>query len=135
MREILFRGKQIDTGEWVYGNYMTIYEMEQYKAIQTAEIDTPREIIKVDPKTVGQYTGLIDSNGKKIFEGDIVICEDRIDGNQFDLRFEIGYVELLYGAFRLHGKLGYYSPFKDWLEYCGYEVVGNIFDNPELLHG
>ena len=72
-------------------------------------------------------------NGKKIFENDFVSCRQYIGGNQVDYCIERGYIEMKHGAFGLHRKQGYYRPFKDWLEDYEYEVIGNIFDTPELM--
>lgn len=73
MREIIFRGKRSDTGEWIEGYYCRAFRWEGDKnpvpAIQEADCYLFREVI---PETVGQYTGLTDKNGKKIFEGDII---------------------------------------------------------------
>ena len=147
MREILFRGKSVNDGEWVQG-FLVITTIEpaddtpiKHYHIEDMTIGVfPNEFQSglsetVDPSTVGQFTGLTDKNGKKIFEGDIVVCRKEISGNWIDYCVEIGFVEMKYGAFGLHRKQGYYRPFKDWLEDYEYEVIGNIHDNPELLYG
>lgn len=90
---------------------------------------------EADPETVCEYTGLTDKNGRKIFENDFVSCRKYIGGNWVEYCIERGYVEMKHGAFGLHRKQGYYRPFKDWLEDYEYEVIGNIFDNSELLEG
>lgn len=140
MREILFRGKRTDNGEWVCGSFCKD-ALEQKNGlcgidgfIRLYDFDERKMIMhEVDRETVGQFTGLTDKNGTEIFEGDIVVCKQEISGNWIDYRVEIGFVEMRHGAFGLHRKQGYYRPFKDWLEDYEYEVVGNIHDNPELL--
>ena len=134
MREILFRGKRIDNGEWIEGAYFP--KNDNYPA--TIYIDDGLGTY-VDPATVGQYTGLTDKNGKKIFEGDIVRHHN---DNPYALPsiFEKGkvYWDEQYcgwrrtsnGAFH-HGCVKTYRIAPD----CNYEVIGNIYDNPELLEG
>ena len=133
MREILFRGKRGD-GKWIYGNLLL-----HKSAKGICGINTLKEIGRVIPETVGQYTGLSDKNGNNIFDGDIVICKKWLGGNWVDYVTEIGFVEFKHGAFGLHRKNervdAYYRPFKDWLEDYEYEIIGNIHDNPELLKG
>lgn len=131
MRTIEFRGKELNTGEWIYGDYST------GGFIHPDATETVRHFIyadmlyDVDPETVGQFTGLYDKDGKEIYEGDIL---GRKDGGA-----------LLKVEFR-HGAFGY--------EYCGefhswagnhnftfnpfdtdvdFAIIGNIHDNPELL--
>lgn len=130
MREILFRGKRKDNGEWSYGDLSFHKDARAFIRSWYVSAYTATEI---DPATVGQYTGLTDKNGVKIFEGDIITCSQYLGGNFVDYHIEKGYVEMKFGAFGLHRKQGYYRPFKDWLEDYEFEVTGNIHDNPELL--
>ena len=135
MREILFRGKQVDNGKWVEG-YLIHDEFCNIGITYIGYLNWDgHNVCEVIPETVGQYTGLTDKNGKQIFEGDIVVCKQEINGNFIDYHIEVGFVEIKHGAFGLHRKQGYYRPFKDWLEDYEYEVIGNIHDNPELLKG
>jgi uncharacterized phage protein (TIGR01671 family) len=134
MREILFRGKRIDNGEWVYGHYGEYIRFE--KPISAISIPSDDSFMgnlcyDVDPSTVGQYTGLT-ANGKKIFEGDIVKVEKNDhdwhehDPNSYSI-FAVDFDEGGYTA-------GDYF-LQNWLWFDGFhgEVIGNIYDNPELL--
>ena len=133
MREILFRGKRKDNGEWVYGSLgvvrsdlMAIYQCKEF------ENDS---IILVDVDTVGQYTGLTDKNGKMIFEGDI--CNDSI-GVRFMVKWDADNALFIGRTIGGYGKDGYYfAPQR--IVYVGREpkvtVIGNAYDNPELLKG
>ncbi len=131
MREILFRGKSDNDEEWKYGDLLQ-GGFDYDFAIYGKEDKLVNAVIH---KTVGQYTGLTDKNGTKIFEGDYIVCSQAIEGNFIDEHIEMGYVEMKHASFGLHRKQGYYRPFKDWLEDYEYEVLGNIHDNPELLKG
>ena len=143
MREILFRGKT-DNGEWVEGFYgqfhnrPTLNEPNKHQIFvlftEEEEKQNKGHFLSaigglwhtVIPETVGQYTGLTDKNGKKIFEGDVVRVYF-VDGD------EVGEIVYANSAFRFKcedGVLGYCID--DTLE-C--EVIGNIHDNPELLKG
>lgn len=141
MREILFKAKTKmivgtyncgkEDGEWVTG---CLYCDVGKWIIRQFELDRADYVsYEVDPETVCQYVGFDDKDGKKIFENDFVSCRQYIGGNQVDYCIERGYVEMKHGAFGLHREQGYYRPFKDWLEDYEYEVVGNIFDTPELM--
>ena len=129
MREILFRGK-ITQDEWVYGFYENV-------KLEEATIHYINGKI-VSSKTVGQYTGLTDKNGKKIFEGDIVKAiqaEYDEDKEQQPIVFEvIGEMIFEDGCFGLRAKhfVDFYAPM--WQEdNVELEIIGNIYDNPELL--
>ena len=130
-REILFRGKSVVFDDWVEGDLLNYSPNPKICVTRNEEED--KDLYFVLKETVGEYTGLTDKNGKKIFEGDIIICKKEICGNFIDSCVEIGFVEMKHGAFGLHRKQGYYRPFKDWLEDYEYEMIGNIHDNPELL--
>ena len=129
MREILFRGK-ITQDEWVYGFYENV-------KLEEATIHYINGKI-VSSKTVGQYTGLTDKNGNKIFEGDIVKAiqtEYDEDKEQQPIVFEvIGEMIFEDGCFGLRAKhfIDFYAPM--WQEdNVELEVIGNIHDNPEFL--
>ena len=130
----LFKAKRIDNGEWVQGYLYGIWEKRYILWGMTNDVPN---MIEVDPATICQCTGLKDKNGRLIWENDIVNCKKYIGGNYVDYCIEAGYVEMKYGAFGLHRIKydAYYRTFKDWLEDYEYEVIGNIFDNPELLEG
>lgn len=153
-REILFRGalannggSRATSGEWVYGNLIEIqdeYETEYAILEKTAEHRYGGEYgddgwHKVIPETVGQYTGLTDKNGNKIFEGDVikVVTEDT---------HEERFIEVCVGEFTDDGSgdlfIGAYLKYDGFTVSAGQikesgsnrvEIVGNSYDNPELL--
>ena len=131
MREILFRGKRIDNGEWVYGDYWHLPEKNFY-CISDKEFNR-----KVTSETVGQYTGLIDKNGKKIFEGDILKIVHKYQSPFDDDTKEYTDVTTDVVFFDDEGLCFSYgeSPFLCVADNvtAEYEVVGHIHDNPELL--
>lgn len=138
MKEILFKAKRIDNGEWVEGFYAIAQDrkgLQQHNILLADNHYGYYKWYEIKPDTICQYTGLTDKDGNKIWENDVVFCKQYIGGNQIDYHIEKGYVEMKHGAFGLHRLKpdAYYRPFKDWLEDYEYEVIGNIFDNPELL--
>ena len=122
MREILFRGKRKSDGKWWEG-YLTVVFQHTY--IEKANENEAFRFV-VDPETVGQFTGLTDKNGKRIFEGDIV------EVNYDAYPSERGEVFFRNGSFRLK-KVSEVLSLYGFLWWC--EVIGNIHDNPELLEG
>ena len=145
MREILFRGKRIDNGEWVYGFYFerkdtggkiieSVIINDAYEQIMYGQrflrSNMFRECFRIHTSTVGQFTGLTDKNGKQIFEGDIVKTSDityegviQIPGESFEIAMRKGCWVMVAG--------------EDW-DFLGtnhecIEVIGNIHDNFELL--
>lgn len=134
MREILFRGKRTDNGEWVEGYYYKVKccriddELCDYITIPYIEqCNLPNSQYIVNPETVGQYIGLKDRNGINIFEGDIVkrVWFGKMSIYQIvydnDLASFIGQAGVRFTTFD-------YGPTE-------FEVIGNIYDNPELLGG
>lgn len=138
MREILFRGKRVDNGEWVEGFYVNVpehYKQEMSGKSYIVSINNGL-FMEVVPETVGQYTGLKGKNGKKIFEGDIVRYRPGYWRNSIQSVVEYCADKWNYPAFDL--KDHDYEANGLQLAHMGeieLEVIGNIHDNPELLRG
>lgn len=126
MREILFRGKRSDNGEWLYGYYVGPSGIiDDHEICDINDITGCR--YEVDPSAVGQYTGLTDKNGKKIFEGDLIQNRDG------DIGRVTWYPEHV--AFMIYRKNRPMVFNIEGLDTDAVEVIGNIYDNPELLDG
>lgn len=145
IRDIIFRGKRFDNGEWVEswslrrtkdkdGNVRAflgtgqnaVFVFDTYRNIIAATALEEALDYSVDPSTVGQFTGLCDKNGKKIFEGDIVK--------------PLRYASSINSTELVEYDGGGFSPFAipGWectIEPCNVAVIGNKWDNPELLEG
>ena len=130
MREILFRGKRVDNGELVYGWLCRVGDKYANIVEKYTEV-----LCSVSTKTIGQHTGLTDKNGKKSFEGDIIKIVPDYD---YSDDYSISKVYSYNGVFCVdyHGDdfdstaLGF---LEDYLPDGDFEVIGNIYDNPELL--
>lgn len=125
MREILFRGKHTSSGKWI------ISPSIRQEADGSVYLLVKRTWYQVDPETVGQYTGLTDKNGNKIFEGDIV----EFLYNDFIIRGKVFYLESE-SAFVVYYELSEQRLFIHSKTLCNCnnaKVIGNIYDNPELL--
>ena len=141
MREILFKAKRIDNGEWVEGCYTecngkTFIGIDMSICSDIFEVFCTPVIrwFEVDPKTLCEFTGRCDKNGKKIWENDIVLVTENVySAVKFGLYHEASKSERTHQGFYLESMDNYY--YREELGYWAKEsvVVGNIFDNPELL--
>lgn len=142
MREILFRGKRKDNGEWVYGDliHRKIWSSELYIIrVEDNGFDSYTEY-EVIPETVGQYTGL-DINGTKIFDGDIIDVfaygrkmflfwnEETFSWEIADVGTQLNEVNHLINCMSL-GEIGVEACFENEVRS---KVIGNIYDNPEMM--
>ena len=150
MREIIFRGKRLDNGEWVYGHFYTqLYlpdtiEEEWYWFIKPIGSESWVSY-RVDPSTVGQYTGLKDKNGKRIFEGDIVKADNGAQSSISVAKFGEYYPKLFFdmldiccmGVQHINANGFYLESVKheDMILFKSRHlvVIGNVHDDPELL--
>lgn len=127
MREILFRGRRVDNGEWAYGSLIIETNPFDKDMVMTHIYDNFYNEIIVDRRTIGQYTGLKDAKGTRVFEADIVKVYDVYCNETV-----VGVVEFCDGSFRIYDKD--FTSYDRWM-YCKVEVIGNAYDNQELLEG
>ena len=135
-RENLFKAKRKDNGEWVEG-YKVKYPSGKVEIFKKC-VELPDVLLRceVDPKTICEYTGLKDKNGKKIWENDIVKCLKRTEGYElYQVVWRNEFAD--FGVEPIKPKYGAKYPIglSDGVTLCGhdYRAFGNIFDNPELL--
>lgn len=128
IREIIFRGKHAVSGEWIYGDLL--YSKGNYYIHKRGEPIVVYSSIAFG--TVGEYTGLTDKNGTKIFEGDI--CKTCFESYTRNWE-EVGVVTEFCGAYGIESADG--KHFRAFINETVYarscEVIGNVHDNPELL--
>ncbi len=157
MREILFRGKRIDNGEWIAGFYNEVRHHDDnshthpFIMIPEKCVDNQQNLdfwAEVAPQTVGQFTGLTDKNGKRIFEGDLLNgfeypfyrSEDNVHNYfaeivWFDENCAFGLVTHKYPTSKVRGISAGNTDYIEEYDFSEWEVIGNIHDNPELLGG
>ena len=133
MEKNLFRGKSIYDGRWHEGNLL-VFPSGRTKILKWNQADLDFDQIEVDPETVGQYTGEVDKNGKKIFEWDIVDASNE----WWDAAGYGGHSSSIILVEWCRQECGF-APFSTYDSDCGVfinayncEVIGNIYDNPEI---
>ena len=135
MREILFRGKRVDNGEWIQGD---LVQFLPHGIVRIVTQEPPYKDAEVDSDTVGQFTGLTDKNGKKIFEGDIIHLEYSqvfFGGEYFgEYTAEVSYKEGCFITDGINNGDEIETPLSGF-DNDEVEIIGNIHDNPELLGG
>ena len=128
MREIKFRGKRLDNGNWIrgmlcYGRWNEPLKPFPNWKLEIQPIDDLMNLHVIIPETVGQYTGLKDKNGKEIYEGDIARLKDYHGERIVSISF--------YSGVYYYGGDGFSDEYM--FNSSDREVIGNIHDNPELL--
>ena len=159
MREILFKAKRLDNGEWVEGYYLNIAKINHFICTGKIKLDgalkgiIAPEMYEIDPDTLCQYTGITDKSGQKIWENDVL----RGHGDEKDLSkavfggfyvIDVETLEIVDSVVGWHtevietDEISKCEPFnlpmpltEFYINRSEYEVIGNIFDNPELVGG
>ena len=151
MREILFRGKDYKTGIWLEGSLINldvqggyVYISEPYESGSSLP---PLDLVKmfshlVKPETIGQYIGQTDKNGTKIFEGDILcmtINNEWTNNKELKIYYYVKFNDGMFATFHKYYEDGEFIEIEEdrvckaLIDVDKFEVVGNIYDNPELL--
>ena len=133
MREILFRGKRKNNGEWVEGD---IHKNTEFSKAHIHPSSERVMSFAVVPETVGQYTGLTDKNGRKIFEGDICRFKRFNDVHVGEIVFNVITASFAIWYQSIVGAYGEKATHKTLIYICdNIEVIGKLHDNPELIGG
>lgn len=126
MREILLRGKRIDNSEWIYGDL---------RHWRNGSVGIHNNLLSytlaIDPDTAGQFTGLNDKNGQKIYEGDYILAVLPASKAQREFTWPVMPVVYSRGAFGLEDIHGEVTPLRSYAPYVTFEVVGNIHDSTQ----
>ena len=136
MREIIFKAKRKDNGEWVEGYYLNVAKINHFICTGKIKLNgavkgiLAPEMYEIDPDTLCQYTGLTDKNGEKIWENDIVQAWS--EGSNA-IGKVIRRVDGLYIMYPAYQKKEFWGLYPNKNGKTTVEVIGNIFDNPELL--
>lgn len=139
MREILFRGKRVANGKWVEGDLIQIFHLRELKYIRRGEVE-----YLIDNNTVGQFTGLRDKNGNKIFEGDILSSDEYpyTSDDKQNYFAEVVWCDNCpaFGLYTFKAPKSLVRGISEGCEFIedglsGFEIIGNIYDNPELIGG
>lgn len=134
MREILFHGKRADNGEWVEGDVLQIRYHSGHIEYQIMPQTPVSSAVPVLPETIGQFTGLADKNGVRIFEGDICRFKRFNDIHVGEIVFNVTTASFVMRYQSIVGAYGEKATQKMLLSVCDdIEVIGNIHDNPELM--
>ena len=145
MREILFKAKRIDNGEWVEGFYAIVDDVHYIYSgsLCNGGLYVVAERFEVDENTICQYTGLTDKNGSKIWENDVVkkhfYTDYDVCANSEEYVGVVKFTDCAWVIDTMRGKHICTRPIFEAMAYSEdvkhFEVIGNIFDNPELLKG
>lgn len=142
MREILFKAKRKDNGEWVEGYYLNVAKINHFICTGKIKLDgavkgiIAPEMYEIDPDTICQCTGLADKNGQKIWENDIVKNKKRTEGfDWYKVVWRKDFADFGVEPIKPQFEAKYPMGLSDELTIYGrdYEVIGNVFDNPEML--
>lgn len=135
MREICFRGKSIATGKWVEGFLIvnkdgTCFIKDTDYNVNNGKNDLIP--VEVEPSSIGQYCGLLDKNGKRIFENDVCTFYNRYSKSTYTRVVRFCPLLACFGLYPNMTEIYEYE--SDWLKISDVEIIGNIHDNPELLN-
>ena len=132
MREILFKGKTI-AGEWLYGSLITYGERSFIYTANGSQEDFHFYGYEVLPETVGQFLGITDKNGVKVFEGDIINETGKVNNGDSGTKI-VENQRIAVTSQNVHGMVLFLSNYRSEMHHCAIEVIGSIHDNHELLN-